>query len=167
MCGTLTVEHCVYSAQKRKHILCSSFRNKFFKDHGFFRLNWHREHGIQLEILKWFLSYALDIFFHTATHVSLNRERSACRFLLKQQKLLLQLDWLLPYLLLLQLLLKKQLLPSHALMLKLHLEPCCRLRWLHSSLAHQKRAYGCGPFWNVARKVARDLCKQGLLRTID
>lgn len=87
----------------------------------------------------------LIFFFHTTTHVSLNRKRSACRFLLKQQKLLLQLDWLLPYPLLLQLLLKKQLLPSHALMLRLHLEPCWRLRWSQSSLARQKRARGCGP----------------------
>lgn len=28
-CGTLTVEHCVYSAQKRKHSLYSSFMSKF------------------------------------------------------------------------------------------------------------------------------------------
>lgn len=51
-------------------------------------------------------------------------KRSACRFFLKQQKLLLQLDWLLPYLLLLQLLLNKQLLSSHALLLQLYLQPC-------------------------------------------
>lgn len=101
----------------------------------------------------------LIFFFHTTTHVSLNRKRSACRFLLKQQKLLLQLDWLLPYLLLLQLLLKKQLLPSHALMLRLHLEPCWRLRWSQSSLARQKRAHGCGPSERAACKVTRDLCE--------
>lgn len=103
----------------------------------------------------------LIFFFHTTTHVSLKRKRSACRFLLKQQKLLLQLDWLLPYLLLLQLLLNKQLLPSHALLLKLHLEPCWRLRWSHTPWHVRSELMAVAPYEMVARKVAGDLCETG------
>lgn len=88
------------------------------------------------------------IFPYHYMHMPLNWRRSACSILLKQQKLLLQLDWLFPYLLLLQLLSNKQLLPSHALLLELHLQPRWWLRWSHSSLARQKPSHGCGPFWN-------------------